>query len=181
MTDDTLTIQRCLDGHPHDYRLLVDRYAPSLRSQLLRDHPDHHLVEDTLQESLVRAYFNLPRLRKQEAFPAWLLGIARRVLKEQRRARRPRVEAPALIPAEPARAADPALEAAIAALPEPYRELILLRFYAGLTCPAIAQRLEVPLGTITKQLSRAYSLLREAMTPEHPEHPDHPATEEPGR
>lgn len=189
------TIQRCLDGHPHDFRLLVDRFAPSLRIHLIRDlnghapaDPHADLVDESVQEALVRAYFLLPRLREPESFWSWLLGIGRRVLKEQQRAQRRADAAPRLLlngtsrssaslngtarsshaALHTAELASPeadaaALEAAVVALPEPYREVILLRFYAGLSCSVIADQLSLPIGTVTKRLSRAYDLLRDSL------------------
>jgi RNA polymerase sigma-70 factor (ECF subfamily) len=56
-----------------------------------------------------------------------------------------------------------ALERAVADLPDPYRETILLRYYGGQTCRHIAEREGVATGTVTKRLSRAYALLREAL------------------
>jgi RNA polymerase sigma-70 factor (ECF subfamily) len=52
------------------------------------------------------------------------------------------------------------LEEALAALPENHRQMILLRYYEGLSCQEVATRLGLPLGTVTKTLSRAYLLLR---------------------
>ena len=53
------------------------------------------------------------------------------------------------------------LDEALATLPDTYRQVILLRYYEGLSCHQVAQRLEMPLGTVTKTLSRAYALLRQ--------------------
>ena len=55
------------------------------------------------------------------------------------------------------------LEKAIARLPDSYREVVLLRFYANLSCSQIAENLEMPIGTVTKQLSRAYAKLRQLL------------------
>lgn len=55
------------------------------------------------------------------------------------------------------------LERAIALLPEQYRDVILLRFYAGRSCKEIAAALDMRLGTVTKTLSRAYSELRKLL------------------
>jgi RNA polymerase sigma-70 factor (ECF subfamily) len=71
------------------------------------------------------------------------------------------------------------LDEAIAVLPETYRQVILLRYYEGLSCQQVAQRLDTPLGTVTKTLSRAYTLLRQELqaresadrTINHTEHP----------
>lgn len=47
----------------------------------------------------------------------------------------------------------------MAGLPDSYREIILLRYYAGLSCGQVAERLALPLGTVTKKLSRSYTML----------------------
>jgi RNA polymerase sigma-70 factor (ECF subfamily) len=123
---------------------------------------------------LVRAYFALSDLRKPASFFSWLLGIADRVAKETRRAagRRRTVEWELLEPAEPAdkqdACTDTAVTAAVAKLPDTYREVIVLRFYGGQSCAEISRDLDVPLGTVTKRLSRAYALLREHLGPDLP-------------
>jgi RNA polymerase sigma factor (sigma-70 family) len=53
-----------------------------------------------------------------------------------------------------------ALEQAVAGLADPLREVILLRFYSDCSCGQVAQRLNLPIGTVTKRLSRAYAEIR---------------------
>ena len=48
-------------------------------------------------------------------------------------------------------------------MPDRYRQVIQMRYFDGLSCSDVAGRLELPLGTVTKQLSRAYALLREKL------------------
>jgi len=179
MENDAYYVERCLDGHPDDFRHLVRRYQPVLLAHLAGRLGSRDRAEETVQETLVRAYFGMDRLRKPEAFLAWLLGIADLVAKEQRRkeqARRHRrselglqaaqdrvnAELPTEAP-EPELSQDFSLEAAVAALPEACRTVILLRYYSGLSCRGIAGQLEMPLGTVTKTLSRAYALLRDSL------------------
>ena len=59
---------------------------------------------------------------------------------------------------------DHQLEEAIAKLPDSYREMILRRFYSGQSCLQIAEDLNMPTGTVTKQLSRAYAKLRQILS-----------------
>jgi RNA polymerase sigma factor (sigma-70 family) len=47
------------------------------------------------------------------------------------------------------------LDAAIAAIPAPFRETVVLREIDGLDYRAIAQRTEVPIGTVMSRLARA--------------------------
>jgi RNA polymerase sigma-70 factor, ECF subfamily len=153
------------NGSPEDFRLLVRRYQRPLFAYLASRLANHLEAEEAAQESFVRAFLSLKKLRKPESFYAWLLGIAARVLKEQFRAverrQRDRAVAETLLAENPGPAPEYPLEEAIAVLPESYRQVILLRYYEGLSCQDVATRLGMPLGTVTKTLSRAYALLRE--------------------
>ncbi len=114
----------------------------------------------------MRAFFSLDKLKKPESFFSWLLGIARRVANEQRREERRHREKVRLASEKdpsPGVPDDRGLEQAVAELPESYREIILLRYYGGLSCDQVAGRLAMPLGTVTKKLSRAYAMLRETL------------------
>jgi RNA polymerase sigma-70 factor (ECF subfamily) len=160
-------VERCRDGHQEDFGLLVERYKKPLFSFLAGKCRDTMQAEEAAQESFVRAFLSLKKLRKPESFYSWLLGIAGRVAKEQfRDSKRHRSEGESIETV----AADSAdsqevypLEEAIAALPESYRQMILLRYYEGLSCQEVATRLGAPLNTVTKTLSRAYSLLRQEL------------------
>ncbi len=44
-----------------------------------------------------------------------------------------------------------------------YRELVLLRHFAGLSYQEIADFMEMPLGTVKNKLFRAHSVLRKAL------------------
>jgi RNA polymerase sigma-70 factor (ECF subfamily) len=173
-------VGECLNGHPDRYRHLAKRYERVLMSHLLsRCRGDRCEAEEAAQEALVRAYFWLPSLKKRASFFSWLIGIADRVALEQQRARaRERRLADTVAEARravesspPPHAAQPiatepddALRRAIAALPEEYRRLIQLRYYSDLSCGRIAEQLGMPLGTVTKTLSRAYVMLRETLS-----------------
>jgi RNA polymerase sigma-70 factor (ECF subfamily) len=168
METDGYYVERCLDGHPDDFRHLVRRYQPVLLAHLAGRLGSVDRAEEAAQETFVRAYFRMNTLREPEKFFSWLLGIGDRVAKEQQTKDRIRRQREAVrkfseeVPA-PELSQGCALEAVVAGLPEPYRQVILMRYYAQLSCTQIAERLDTPLGTVTKTLSRAYILLREAM------------------
>jgi RNA polymerase sigma-70 factor (ECF subfamily) len=160
-------VERCRNGHPEDFGRLVDRYQKPLFSWLASRIKDGHQAEEAAQESFVRAFTSLKKLRKPELFYSWLLGIADRVAKEQFRllehSRREREAVETIADDAPAGTDDYRLEEAIAVLPESHRQMILLRYYEGLSCQEVATRLGLPLGTVTKTLSRAYALLRQEL------------------
>ena len=160
-------VQRCRNGHPEDFRFLVNRYQKSVFSFLATKLDNQADIEDAAQESFVRAFTALNKLRKPESFHSWLLGIARRVALEQyhvqKRRRLERAVEEDMEAAPSGNREDDYLDEAIATLPENYRRLILMRYYEGLSCHEIGLKLELPLGTVTKMLSRAYAMLREEL------------------
>ncbi|GAG04891.1 unnamed protein product [marine sediment metagenome] len=167
-------IKLCLNGHPNAFQQLVRRYQAPLLSYLVGRTGDMEQAEEVAQETFVRAFFALARLKALGSFFSWLLGIANRVAKEQQRAEYRYREAVNSLPprsAAPPPSNDPALEQALAELPARYVEVVLLRYYGELSCMEVADRLGVPLGTVTKRLSRAYSMLRESLR-EHGRQPE---------
>jgi RNA polymerase sigma-70 factor (ECF subfamily) len=171
---DEQCVRACLDGQPAVFRHLVERHQLPLARYLCARLGNAEEATEAAQETFVRAYFALPKLQKPASFFSWLLGIADRVAKETRRAaaRRRTVDWGQLDPAEPAdkhdSCTDTGVAEAVAKLPDMYREVIMRRFYAGQSCAEIAGDLDVPLGTVTKRLSRAYTLLRQHLGPNVP-------------
>ncbi len=163
-------IENCLNGEPDDFRYLVKRYQGALLGYLVGRLGCNCQIDDIAQEAFVRAYFGLKNLKNPDSFYSWLVGIASRVAKEQFRSEQKYCEAIKLLPEnsnkqEPYVGHD--LQRAIEKLSESYQEVILLRYYCGLSCKQLAQRLEIPLGTVTKRLSRAYEMLRDFLRQEN--------------
>jgi RNA polymerase sigma-70 factor (ECF subfamily) len=164
-------VEQCLNGRSEAYRHLVKRYQRPLLSYLTGLLGQASEAEEAAQDTFVRAYSALDRLRKPDAFFSWLLAIGTRVAKDQQRAAQrnrkiaralSRPEAPAdNLEASPA--ANYGLRRAISGLPAVYREVILVRYYGELSCSEVAARLGMPLGTVTKRLSRAHAMLRERL------------------
>ena len=166
--NDKYYIERCLDGHPDDFRYIVRRYQGVLLAHLAGKLGSRDKAEEAAQESLVRAYFNMNKLRNPGSFFSWLLGIADRVAKEHRRKemlhqQREVIRSFSQEAARPELSQDYGLEAAIAELPESYRRVVLLRYYGGRSCSQVAEQFDLPLGTVTKTLSRAYAMLRKSL------------------
>jgi RNA polymerase sigma-70 factor (ECF subfamily) len=160
-------VESSRNGCPEHFRLLVQRYQKPVFAYLACRMGDPLEAEEAAQESFVRAFLTLKTLRKPESFYAWLLGIAGRVAKEQFRSaahrERDREAAEVILAEANDGQKEYPLEEVIAALPETYRQVIVLRYYEGLSCQEVALRLEMPLGSVTKTLSRAYALLRQEL------------------
>ena len=165
-------IEHCLNGRPDEFRNLIRRYQPVLLAYLTGRLGNSGQAEDAVQETFVRAFFSLKRLKKSQSFYPWLLGIANHVVQEliiaeqrQRRAKR--------LTERHAEAGefntDFDLEKAVARLPEQYRQVVLLRYYGDCSCKEVADKLQMPLGTVTKTLSRAHAMMREYLTQDQAE------------
>lgn len=83
-TDGELVAQS-LAGNREAFGCLYDRYARLVRAVASGVSLDWPAVQDLAQESFLRAYRNLGRLREPDRFGAWVVGIARQVARERRR------------------------------------------------------------------------------------------------
>ena len=75
-------------------------------------------------------------------------------------------EAPTAEAALIAQADSAALERALASLPQPFREILILREYNDLSYREIADMTKLPVGTVMSRLARARALMLRALAPE---------------
>lgn len=141
-------------------RLVLDR-GPQLYRYLAVRLPEAE-ARDALQETLLAAWQGLPRLRDGSRFWPWLCGIAAHKAADAARGRShaPLHDAQAVEPDE-----DGILDvrAALAALPEHFREVLLLRHLLGLSEAEVAGLLDVRLGTVKSRANRARKALEELL------------------
>jgi RNA polymerase sigma-70 factor (ECF subfamily) len=81
-------VARAQAGDREAFGCLYDRYARLVRAIVYRVAGGSPSTSDLTQECFLRAYRNLARLRQPERFGAWVVGIARQVAREHRRALR---------------------------------------------------------------------------------------------
>jgi RNA polymerase sigma-70 factor (ECF subfamily) len=137
-----------------------------------------HDAEDIVQESFMKAFAAADEFRGHDT-RVWLFTIVRNTtINLLRRRRSERVVQWQDEMAEPVdTAADPEsamishsrqkrIRAAIASLPDDYREALVLREFEGLSYKEIASVIHTPIGTVMSRLSRARALLLEQLTPE---------------
>lgn len=125
-----------------------------------------HDAEDLAQDVFVRAMEKADTLRDPSRARPWLLQIARRVCVDHHRRRRPPQEL-AEEPAVVGGVADPDVErlhAALAELPQEYREPIALYYLENRCCREIAARLGISESAVRQRLCRARLRLHEILT-----------------
>jgi RNA polymerase sigma-70 factor (ECF subfamily) len=179
-------VEAVLAGDREAFRRLVEREAPVVVRACYRILGDQGDAEDAAQEAFLTAYRSLGSWRGEGPFGAWLTRIAVRIALRMAGKRRtvawrdPRTddEAPSAADRAADRAAvdatawtDPAvlsmraersteLRTAVAALPEPYREVVALRFFGDASLEEIARQTGRPLGTVKTHLRRGLARLR---------------------
>ncbi len=129
-------------------------------------------AEDAVQEGFVKALRNLGGFRTEAAFKPWLFTIVANEARNRRHAmsRRSKLELQVREQPQPAGTDVEHVVAQhdqrqrlldlVARLPDRYREVIALRYFAELSESETAKVLSCPLGTVKSRLSRASQLLR---------------------
>jgi|GEM_PF-1790122 RNA polymerase sigma-70 factor (ECF subfamily) len=149
--------------------------AMSATQELLRRHgdrlfrivslrfPSRSIAEDIVQETFLRAMAEVSGLREEQSFFAWLVRISIRIgLDEQKKHWRELY--PGEVPEEQAEQPidlqdQEAVHRALTALDEDTRELIVLRYWAGLSVAELAEILDAEEPAVRKRLERARAKL----------------------
>jgi RNA polymerase sigma-70 factor (ECF subfamily) len=150
---------------------LYDRYARMVHGILLARVPPRE-VDDLVQEVFLKALRQLHALRDNSRFGAWLGTITRNRANDYFRKSIPdaKVTEPVSENQAESRTTNHAAEqeaavilAVVRALPEPYREPLILRLVEGMTGPEIAARTGLTHGSVRVNLYRGMQLLREKL------------------
>jgi len=194
MTDAEL-VQRALAGgvgSQDAYAELLARYERPVYTLILRMVRDRTLAEDLAQDAFIKAFSKLGTFEPGRKLSSWLFKIAHNTAIDHLRRRdletvsldEPAGDDPDAAPRTvedragetPAAAAERAdlsraMTRAVARLRPEYRQVIVLRYQAGLEYAEIAQESGLPLGTVKTYIHRARKelsgLLQEAgWTPE---------------
>jgi len=168
-------IGQALDGSEAAYGELLNAYQRPVYTLILRMVRDPGLAEDLAQDSFVKAFRNLASYDRSRKFSSWLFKIAHNTAIDHLRRRSiPTVplEGPAdsdfgpldALPDENAASPEStarrldlarALEEAVSRLRPDYREVVLLRFQAGMAYDEIAAATGLPMGTVKTHIHRA--------------------------
>ena len=162
---------------------LYDRHSRLLFGLILRIVRDRGEAEDILQEAFMRVWTRAETYDAQMGGPLpWIVRVARNCAIDRLRARRVRavVHAPAIdfsevetvVPATSIQTPEATvliaeqrrtLTGALAGLPAEQRQLIEAAFFEGYTHSELAQRFELPLGTVKTRIRAGMSAMRKRL------------------
>ena len=154
---------------------LFSHFAPRLKSMLMGTGTDPETAEEVAQEAMISVWRKCGMYDPKKASAStWIFTIARNLRIDRfRKEKRPEFDLndPSLVPeAEPM--ADDQLsmndrqalvKAALQKLPEEQREVVTLSFVESLSHQEIADRLNLPLGTVKSRLRLSFEKLRTAL------------------
>lgn len=151
------------EGDRDAFGQLYKLFGPLVHGVLLARVP-YAEVSDLVQDVFLVAFRKLSTLRDASSFGPWLAMIARNRATDFHRRARETEELSDEIP----RAGAPVAEArevlaCIRALPEAYRETLVLRLVEGMTGPEIAARTGLQPDSVRVNLHRGMKILREKL------------------
>lgn len=165
----TLFVLAARNGDRAAFEHLVREHYDRLSALARRIVTDPSDAEDVTQDSLLRAWRELPRLREPERFDAWLTKLLVHGCYDLLRGRRRReARVPWLVPDASAPAPveieeRERLEAAFARLSPEHRAVLALHFYRDLSAGEIGALLGIPEGTVNSRLYYGTRALRAAL------------------
>lgn len=165
---------------------LLRRHLRSIYRVAFRLAGNHADAEDLAQEAIVEAFRAFDRYQPGTFFDRWLYRIMTRthIDRVRRRLRRPEVslDAPVNPEGDPRVTLvgdtrddpqqqmentdlDGAIQAALDALPEEFRTVVILADIEGLSYDEVAAAAGCPVGTVRSRLHRAREMLRKTLRP----------------
>ena len=173
LSDECQWVERAQRGDREAFACIYARYAPVVHGVLVA-HAPWREVHDLVQDVFVRALRAIGTLDEPAQLGPWLVSIARNRARDHAKQDRRELASESALDSladTDASAGDgtdagetaSAVLAAIRALPESYRETLLLRLVAGLSGPEIAARTGLTHGSVRVNLFRGMKLLRERL------------------
>lgn len=144
----------------------MERHADTVRRLCLIHLKNHADTEDIFQNVFLKYALSSVRFESEEHERAWFIRVTLNACRDLlRRFFRSRTVSLDKLVEEPARIAPEHREVleAVLALPQPYRDVVYLHYFEGMTAPQISQALHKKVHTVYTLLTRARQRLRETL------------------
>jgi RNA polymerase sigma factor (sigma-70 family) len=175
-TGDPDLVRRSLAGDREAFGQIVERYQSLVAAVAFSGTGNLALSQDIAQETFLAAWKGLGELREPGKLRSWLAGIARNRARSALRSRgrdalgpaetldalpEPAAPQPSPLEAVLSREEETLVRRALAALPESYREPLVLFYREQQSVAAVAEALELSEEAVKQRLSRGRELLKD--------------------
>ncbi len=162
-------------GDVEAFRKLFQAYAPRVKAYMMRQGANPDTAEELAQETLLTVWRKAGLYSGEKgSATTWIFTIARNLRIDRLRRELSWVELPDGHDEEPSPDALPdellseqerkiRVQAALATLPPDQFEVVSLSYIEGLSHSEIAERLQLPLGTVKSRMRLAYHKVRESV------------------
>jgi RNA polymerase sigma-70 factor (ECF subfamily) len=166
--NDRTAILQCQAGDRDAFRYLVERYQAQALAHAASILADREDALDVVQEAFIDAFLAIPSFQPDRSFYPWFYVILRnrayKMLSSRRRRQAEPIEEVELLARTEVSEDSIAIERALLALEPEERELILLKHLDGLSYDELAERLQIPSGTVMSRLYHARKHLSRQLT-----------------
>ncbi|MGB0885769.1 MAG: RNA polymerase sigma factor [Chitinophagales bacterium] len=186
ISDKELILRIKTNSDQKAYAILLNRYKNSLMFTVLKMINNRDDAEDITMQAFTKAFKNLESYNDQYAFSTWLFKIASNASIDFLRKRKLKTTSldntlnnedsnsttfsqnildPELDPEEKyvLKQRNRLMQEVVESMNPKYKDLIKMRFFEELKYEEIAERLNIPLGTVKVRLSRAKGLLTQIL------------------
>ncbi|PJF23548.1 MAG: hypothetical protein CUN56_00435 [Phototrophicales bacterium] len=168
---DLQLVTRAQQGDREAFLTLYNRYLNKVYNRVRSRVPEAD-VEDVTQEIFLAVVRSLASFRQESKFNTWLYTIVNRQIADYYRRSKKKGNPNPVMSLEAMRAQEPsyehttiddeaALKRALNAVPEHYREIVLMRFADGLSFAEIAEELGKSLEAVKSLYRRAVQAIRD--------------------
>lgn len=182
MNVDAALVQQAREGNTQAFAALYSRHQRTIYSLIRHLTADPEAAADLTQETFVKAWHALPRLKTDVAFGGWLRIIATNLVRDRARRLKPEVimsdaanedgSGPEAVDDGPTMEQQLILtqqqiviREAVSRLPEPQRLVVIMHHFEEKPVADIATELEIPLGTVLSRLARGREALKRRLGP----------------
>jgi RNA polymerase sigma-70 factor (ECF subfamily) len=177
VVDDKQLIEAALAGNSAAFGDLVRKYQDRLYNTICHLTGSPEDAKDVVQDAFVKAFVKLETFQRASGFYTWLYRIAFNTAMSRQRRRRPTQSIESRHdcgqePLDPGAAPGDRIEreelaeqvrGALETLSEEHRTVLVLRDIDGCDYEAMAEILEIPIGTVRSRLHRARLQLRDQL------------------
>jgi RNA polymerase sigma-70 factor (ECF subfamily) len=168
--EDLADVERVLAGEVQAFEGIVRRWQGPIVNMAWRYCRDRGRAEEMAQDAFLRAWRGLAGWRRESSFSTWLFALAANVFRSELQ-RFPAVNVPLEDGPEPAgpatqhdglqeKQSQDVVRRAVLALPQRYREPVVLYYFHEMDVAAASRTMGLPEGTVKARLARGRELLR---------------------